>query len=419
MTNGKTAVPLREYAQQEEAVTLKAAAYSRAVSPGPASKPEIKWIQALRGVACILVVLCHARYALSDTPYWELAETLFRPGAAGVDLFFVISGFVMTYTTWGHGRKDAASFLVKRFTRIWPPYAVLTLAWVACFEGLQLLKSPDRLAVLAKSLGFVSVYPEAPLYFGVTFPLGWSLEFEAYFYLVFALSLLFSRLRWIALGSWLVYSVLVFPMPRRGLNLDVAVNLGYSWSYANLVTNAIVLEFLFGVAVAMIYLSPLRLRSPRLCWNLLFLSVAVAAWYCYGGFFDYHGPQKWGIAAVLLVFGCAVASKTIEIRLPAPLLWLGTISYSLYLTHMLTQQILSRLLPKFGYNVHSWGFIFLSTAAAIGAAYVFHELVEVRFSNLVRQGVDALAVRVQRLRRRSTLAVDLRVREQRMRQSGP
>jgi peptidoglycan/LPS O-acetylase OafA/YrhL len=361
-------------------------------APGirPVGKPEVKWIQALRGVACILVVLCHARYFVSNTPSWGLAETLFRPGAAGVDLFFVISGFVMTYTTWGQGRQEAGRFLVKRFTRIWPPYAVLMLIWVACFEGLNILNSPDRLKVLAKSLGFMSVHPEAPLYFGVLFPLGWSLEFEAYFYLVFALSLLFARFRWIALFGWLLYSVLVFPMPRRGLDLDVAVNLGYSWLYANLITNAIVLEFLFGVVIALVHLSPLRIRSARFCWNLLFLSVSLAAWYCYGGYFDFHGPQKWGISAALVVSGFALASKTVEIRLPGPLLWLGTISYSLYLVHVPTQQLLATFLASKGYDVHSWGFIFLSSAVTIVIAYGFFELVEVRLSNLMRKGIDAM-----------------------------
>jgi exopolysaccharide production protein ExoZ len=401
MTNGKTAIPLRDYTYPTERGVAVATQELPASAIRPAAKPEVKWIQALRGVACILVVLCHARYFMSDTPSWPLAETLFRPGAAGVDLFFVISGFVMTYTTWGQGRKDAGSFLIKRFTRIWPPYAVLTLIWVACFEGLKIFHSPDRQTVLAKSLGFVSVYPEAPLYFGVMFPLGWSLEFEAYFYLVFALSLLFARLRWIALFTWLLYSVLVFPLPRRGLQLDAAVNLGYSWLYANLITNAIVLEFLFGVVIALIYLSPLRIRSARFCWNLLFLCVSLAAWLCYGGYFDFHGPQKWGIAAALLVFGFAVAGKTVQIRLPGPLLWLGTISYSLYLVHVPTQQLLAAFLTRKGYDVHTWGYIFLSTAVSIVVAYGFHEVVEVRFSNLVRKGIDAIAAvgRRQRLKR--------------------
>lgn len=374
---------------------------SLAVESRPTGKPEVKWIQALRGVACILVVLCHARYFVSNTPSWELAETLFRPGAAGVDLFFVISGFVMTYTTWGQGRQEAGRFLVKRFTRIWPPYAVLMLIWVACFEGPNILNSPDRLKVLAKTLGFMSVHPEVPLYFGVLFPLGWSLEFEAYFYLVFALSLLFARFRWIALFGWLLYSVLVFPMARRGLDLDAAVNLGYSWLYANLITNAIVLEFLFGVVIALFYLSPLRIRSARFCWNLLFLSVSLATWYCYGGNFDFHGPQKWGISAALVVSGFALASKTVEIRLPGPLLWLGTISYSLYLVHVPTQQLLATLLANKGYDVHNWGFIFLSSAVTIVVAYGFYELVEVRLSNLIRRGIDAMRAMGSRPRLKS------------------
>jgi exopolysaccharide production protein ExoZ len=347
---------------------------------------EIQWLQGLRGIACILVVLVHGRYFMLSTPFGPLADQLLIPGAAGVDLFFVISGFIMAYTTSRPGVKPV-DFIRQRFTRIWPPYVVMTFFWFAFLAGgtFSSLLSPNVAIAILKSLLFIPNDPHAPLYFNVTLPLGWTLEFEAYFYLTFALSMFLGRMRWIGLFSWLIFSALIFPLSRRGLNLDVRTDLGYSFGYAALMTNPIILEFLFGVTAAAVYLSRLRIRSVRLCWNLLFITTCFALWSCYGGLYNFHGPLKWGIPVALLVTVLALVSKTITVNMPAAILWLGRISYSLYLTHTATQQLLAKFVEQNGVDVHSWGFVFLSTAAAIFVAYFFYELVEVRLCQAVRK----------------------------------
>lgn len=363
-----------------------------AAGPRARSGEEISWIQGLRGIACILVVLTHARYFLLDTPLWPESNGYFLPGAMGVDLFFVISGFIMVYTTTGARAKGGAgAFLVKRFTRVWPPYAIMTLAWVLLFSGgLNAFRSLDSLAPILRSLAFIPVDPHVPLYYNTTLPLGWTLEFEAYFYLVFAVSMLFRRLRWPALFGWLVYSVILFPMARRGgaFHLEAVVDLGYHFGYANLMTSSMVLEFLGGAVAAGIYLSPLRFRNPRLCWNLLFLAASVSLWSVYSSFFPFHGPLKWGVAAFATVTACAIASKTVEITLPQPVLWLGTISYSLYLTHTTTQTLLRDCFTRQGWDTHNWGFMFLTTSVAVVAAWVFYEVVETRLCRRFRHAVE-------------------------------
>jgi exopolysaccharide production protein ExoZ len=369
--------------------------------PTAPDKQEIGWIQGLRGVACILVVLTHARYFMLDTPSWQLANQLLMPGAMGVDLFFVISGFIMVVTTAGAragAGAGAGGFLLKRFTRIWPPYALMTVAWVCLFAGgPAAFGSAGAMKQILASLAFLPVNPRIPLYFATTLPLGWTLLFEAYFYLVFAVSMLFGRLRWAALFGWIAYTVIVFPMARRGLNLDVSLDLGYRVGYAALLTSPMVLEFLAGAVAAGVYLSPLRLKSRRLCWNLLFLAVALSLWSIYAHF-DFHGPLKWGSAAALIVFACAIAGKTVDIVMPQVLLWLGTISFSLYLTHTATQQLLQGWFGAHGLDSHNWGFIFLTTCVAVVVAWVFHELVEVRLCRRFRLLVESSFAALRRRR---------------------
>lgn len=353
-----------------------------------AVQPKLHWVQSLRGIAVLLVVLTHARYVFLDTPTWALANDLFFPGASGVDLFFIISGFIMVYTT---RRSDgspayALEFLIKRFARIWPVYAVATLAWVlVAFEGLGFFHKPHALHILALSLAFQPVDLNAPLYFGMALPLGWTLNFEMYFYIVFAISLLFGRFRWGVLAAWILATVIALPMATRGLTLDVLTNFHYSPSYLNLVTNPIILEFLGGAAIGCLYMqSWFSLASRALCMHLVFLSLCLFIWYAYGGIGNFHGPTRWGWALAFVVMSLALASKTVEITPPSWLAWLGTISYSLYLTHTLVQHIVGRAVEWAGGSKHSWTYILLSTAVAISVAALAHRYLEEKLSRSVR-----------------------------------
>jgi len=353
-----------------------------------AVQPKLDWVQSLRGIAVLLVVLTHARYVFLDTPTWPLANELLYAGASGVDLFFIISGFIMVYTTQ---RSDgspayALEFLIKRVARIWPVYAVATLAWLlVAFEGFGFFRQPLALRTLALSLAFQPVDLNAPLFFGMALPLGWTLNFEMYFYVTFAISLLFRRFRWVVLAGWILATVIAIPMLKRGLTFDVLTNFRFSLSYLNLITNPIVLEFLGGVAIAWCYMQPwFRLASKALCMHLVFLAVCLFIWYAYGGIGNFHGPTRWGWPLALVVLSLALASKTIDIAPPAWLVWLGTISYSLYLTHTTVQLIVGWGVEWAGGSKHTWTYVLLSTAIAISVAALAHRFLEEKLSHAVR-----------------------------------
>lgn len=361
------------------------------------AQSKLAWIQSLRGIAVFLVVLTHARYGFLDTPTWPLAETLLRPGAFGVDLFFVISGFIMVHTT---RRSDgsaryALDFLIKRFARIWPLYAVATLAWLlATYGNLDFLANAQVLRNLALSLSFQPVDPNAPMYFGATLPLGWTLNFEMYFYLVFAAGLLLGRWRWLFLLAWVLLSVIALPAFTRSLTFDVMSNFGFSIAYLNLVTNPIVLEFFAGALIGWCFNQDwFRVQSAAVCRHILFLSIAIVAWYVYSGLGSFHGPRQWGWAAALLVLGMALASKTVAIAPPPVLIWLGTISYSLYLTHTTVQLVAGLQVERLGGDTHGWMHIVLTTALAISVAALVHHYLEEKMSLRVRAALLSAADR--------------------------
>jgi exopolysaccharide production protein ExoZ len=355
------------------------------------TRPKLAWIQALRGVAVILVVLTHARYFFLDTPSWPLADALLMPGAMGVDLFFVISGFIMVYTTrrTAGTPADAADFLLRRFARIWPLYALATCVWMTVnHKGLGWLTYWPQLRALLLSMTFQPVDTDNPLYFSLSLPLGWTLNFEMYFYLLFGLCLLLRRYRWLALGGWIALTVLLVPALKRDLTLDVLTNFRFSIAYLNLVTNPIILEFLAGAGIAWLYLQDwFVLRSRTLARHLVWLALCGAVWYAWSGLGNFHGPKQWGAAAALVVLALALASKTVTLAPPAGLVWLGTISFSLYLTHTTTQLLVTRGVESIGGDVHSWSHVLLSTALAVSVAAAVYHYLEQRLSGLTAGGL--------------------------------
>jgi exopolysaccharide production protein ExoZ len=359
----------------------------------------LDWIQAFRGVAALLVVLAHARYYLFNTNQWDLAEQIFRPGAMGVDLFFIVSGFIMVYSTRASDGsfKYSVDFAIKRFARIWPIYAVVTMTWVWTVNDLSSQpKTHNSVEAVIKSLLFIPADPSQPLYFGVALPLGWTLEFEMYFYLVFGICLLFNRFRWIALSIWLLSTVVFIPLLKGNLSFDVMKLQPYSLGYLQIVTNPLILEFLAGALIALLYLTPsFRIKSRQLSHGLIMFGISLPLWYAYTGIGDIHGPTKWGWPLVLMVLIISTTSKTIEIRVPQSFVWLGKISFSLYLTHTLSQYHLTRLLSGLGLesHTHSWGHVFITTVFALTVAPIAHHYLENRMSHAFRKWLFRLVDR--------------------------
>ncbi len=357
---------------------------------------NLDWVQMLRGIAAMLVVLCHARYAFLGTGEWALADGLLLPGASGVDLFFVISGFIMCYSTAGADGSpgDVARFIVKRFARVWPVLAVAVIVFIMVERGgMSYLHKPGSLSTLLHTLALIPTMPSAAPYFELSHPVAWTLQFEMYFYLMFAASMLFRSLRWLVLLAWVGATVLWLPRGPNGLDLGVGMHVDYAVAYMQIVTSPFVLEFVAGVAIGWLYLSDrVRIGNRALAAHLLFLGCAFALWCLYAGVVGKHGPAGWGLPMALLVLCMAIASKTVDIAVPRLCLWLGEISYSLYLMHLVAQSLARRGLVLLDREplTHSWGYVFISTCLTVSLAALSHHYLEQRLSNAVRRWLFGL-----------------------------
>ena len=229
---------------------------------------KLQSVQALRGIAALLVVVYHARalelealvQAGSSEP--ALIGGFFASGFAGVDLFFVISGFIMVWVTQDlrSGPIASADFLFARVTRVYPVWwaaAALGLLYMVLSGGIALI-DPSGVAIKPGTPEYQYLLKSFLLIPQADYPvllIGWTLIHEIYFYLVFALLLQLPR-RFLpfALLGW---GVLIVAASLLGLSLPIAQNV------LTLAAHPMTMEFIFGAAVGLMVTSGM-FWHPRL-----------------------------------------------------------------------------------------------------------------------------------------------------------
>lgn len=260
-------------------------------------------------------------------------------GMFGVDLFFVISGFVMVAVTKGKflNIKDAMKFLYHRISRIYPTYWVYTFLVLGVF-----LFNP---AMVNSSQGNeVNIVSSFLLWPSDKLPLvmvGWTLIHEMYFYLVYFFILLFVPEKHLisALGLWTAVIV--------GANFSLEL----TSPFTALVFHPLTVEFIFGCLIAIYFFR----ENKKILRNdfLLLLAVVgfVASIYGQNLYHQYTGVvdvQGWwrtvifGLPALLIVFSIINAERN-GFVLSSLLVSIGDASYSIYLSHILTLSAVGRI----------------------------------------------------------------------------
>jgi exopolysaccharide production protein ExoZ len=295
-------------------------------------------IQALRGAAALAVVLFHI--CVLEMRLYEHATiftSCFRNGWAGVDLFFVLSGFVMVKVTQGKfaSIKNTVEFLYDRIFRIFPLYWFLTaLIMLLLAVKPQLFHSMGHPSLISSIL----LFPQ--LNQGPFLGQAWTLVFEMYFYYLFAFFMIFQESRLFhALCAWAVL------LP--ALNLLVGGESHSAW--INLVVSPLSLEFILGCFVGKIIYSGLSKYAAAA--GLVSAACILAGAFAVVGYPEEHvSPWErflvFGIPFAMLTYAMVVLEQEGRLRPPSWLAKIGDLSYSLYLIHMIPIGVLSRILPK-------------------------------------------------------------------------
>lgn len=329
----------------------------------------LKSIQILRALAALLVVFAHFEYVKPVV------------GSCGVDIFFVISGFIMAYIV----NKSADSFLYRRIIRIIPLYYAVTFFTA----GLYLVKpswfrnvvfTPEA---LVKSLLFI---PYQIKNSGPILTLGWTLNYEMFFYLCIAF---FSRL-WGGRKGIIACFI--------ALSLFVLVSYLITWdSYAMRTWgNRIIMEFVGGGILYYVWKNQLSTAHQAIKNALVFVGLAAFVFLLYAEYtygtssqrFLLFGIPAFFIACGFLMLESRISSKN---RLHSLLVLLGDSSYAIYLIHPFVIYAVQRLIyvriSPFGPVQEFFGLIFAMAAVCL-VGVVVHKSFEIPVIQFLKSHLD-------------------------------
>ena len=358
-----SATPTRS-AQPFSLPAIEEAADPRAHLPG-----RLRSLDVLRAVAVIAVIVHHWGQGQSG----PIADLVARVGWAGVDLFFVLSGFLVSGLIFRehqrHGSFRAGRFLVRRGLKIYPAFYVFLAVSVVCArfiipEGRDLL--PNRLA----DFFFIQNYAQG------LWTHTWSLGVEEHFYVLLALvaTVVLPRIRpssRVVLGSIGVVAVACLAM-----RIATAAASGYSWRALYIPTHLRIDSLLIGVGLAYLW----HYRRQRLVavattyrWWLAAAGVALVAPLVV---LERSHPLMYtaGLTSLALGFGLILlVTLTIDDRwAPRPIAYLGQFSYTTYLWHMPMMIVVAKLLPVSS----KWAILALDLIVGFGVGIVAARVVE-------------------------------------------
>lgn len=338
----------------------------------PRASPILS-IQILRALAACLVVFGHSLHdaehiaaRIAQAPL----DIAFLDWGFGVDIFFVISGFIMISTTAEtFGRPDAARlFFQRRLIRIAPLYWLLTagLIFVSFIAPNLLNVTVENFRSILTSYFFIpdvrgngEVRP--------ILALGWTLNYEMFFYAVFACCLMLPLRRGVL---WLTTLFLLFSL--LGAITTFSSTALIFW------TDSIILEFLFGVFIALACRAGAQLpASAALALFGLGAALAVVLGPLSGFYQTLPHVLRAGVPATMIVAAAAFAPRLSATWIVAPLVALGDASYSLYLTHPFVVRPLRNVWMTLQGGMLPLGFyVLLCCSVAIIAALLVYRLIE-------------------------------------------
>ena len=330
-------------------------------------------IQVLRGLAALLIICEHIRFL--------------NCGAFGVDIFFIISGFMIMFTT----QKNTKYFLRKRLIRILPFYdlmTILTFLLLLLFPSMFRESGAD-ISQLIKSLLFIPFDIGNSVYQPIL-RIGWTINCEMFFYVVFAVcSKLSHKYRGLLTGLLILFVFVLNTV------LDA---FGHTNPFLQFYGAAVMLDFILGILC--FYTVKAIFCKTKVCKSgicsaknfealfMLMLSLVLIVILMRTkqttNILGFRRFFYWGIPSFFIVFSFCLAGLCFPI--PKPLVQLGNISFSVYLLHYYPILFIDRKLCDLGsFGLRPALFALAGTALILAASYLAWYLIEVRFSAFLKK----------------------------------
>jgi peptidoglycan/LPS O-acetylase OafA/YrhL len=338
----------------------------------------VNYLTSLRGIAALLVVLFHIRFYLADSAFARTLIPILSHGYLAVDFFLVLSGFIMAYKYHEHFREGVRAhsldFLAKRIARIFPLHAFVMLAYIAI--PVMLVATGREFDVAQFGIyEFVCKFLLVDLW---TFDQvswkswnvpSWTISAEFFAYLLFPLAMFgFQRL-----GKYVVPIILVGACLLLALGYQArgCANLGECIGHMGLIR--CVIEFALGIGVYLARRGTSEIPARAFAigttvalagYIALALSPIPNYWYV---------PVSFAVLLYGLLGFASVVHRVLETR---PLVFLGDISYSVYLTHVLIAEVMFRVFVAPGATTASPGLIAAYVLVVLAFSTMTYRLVE-------------------------------------------
>ena len=329
----------------------------------------------------MLVVYTHTLSELDDSAQAKFHYLRFW-GGIGVDLFFIISGFIMTTILPNYiGETDSAKdFIVKRAIRILPLYWLLSSILVFLSRHNPNVLTRD---ILIKTYLLFPIFDKGSFIFAFI-PQSWTLAYELYFYFIIFLALvlmkkLANRIVLISLASLVA--------------LGFLFNGGYLLTF---LTSPLLIEFIFGITIGLIYHSTVkngdRLSNPILKnvsipfivigTALMCVTIFVATKPFYiaediaaDNMLAIQRSLYWGVPCGLLVCGYLFAEYFYRLKAPAILVAIGDASFSCYLVHFIFLRKLKSTMPLF-LQINTDLYVFVYFVLVLALSFIVYKFIE-------------------------------------------
>lgn len=337
-------------------------------------------IQAMRGIASLIVFIVHLFSTRPGMiPLW-LERIWYSIGPAGVDIFFVISGFVVTLAAAKSARSidlrgSAMTFMVKRVLRVYPAYWVVFA--IASLLIPYVWLSPEWLPRASNFSLLTLTYT-----YNYKVMVAWTLVYEMFFYLILSALILFGRRFWHAFFVWIFIEIIA-----------ISLTNSYDKSMAYIVPlSPQIFQFCAGALVAFVFTTYQTKfgKEILICGSLLFLVMA-AVNAKMGEWNPWNRTLTLTLPSAMMVYGAVAAEAEKRLKFGKLMVFFGNISFSLYLWHQLTFQSMLALFEKLkiidvipsGITLALWA------ACGIFVSYLSYKIIEkplVRFINNLMKG---------------------------------
>jgi exopolysaccharide production protein ExoZ len=341
-------------------------------------RKKLNLIQALRGIAAILVVCYHTGTLYSKNLNWLVFNNTFKFGHTGVNFFFVLSGFIIYYIHYKDLGKPSQlpSFIYKRFTRIFPVY------WVILIVKL-FAKHIDIFSIV---LAFFLI-PVKEAYITVS----WTLSYEIFFYTCFGV-LIYCLNKY----TKILFSILGSVIFIRIIAIVAGYNVSFENFYLSFLFNPHIIEFIMGVLAGYIIINEKGKKWRywlftggiiMFCISSLFTVLLVNDIADKMNAVPFQQAEKiscfleinsfifFCIPCFLIVAGAAMIDLSDNIKIPNLFLKIGDASYSIYLVHAIIVNIITLKLKSL--NVEFINYTIIPTIIiAISLGYALHLTIE-------------------------------------------